>query len=289
MLCGVSRRSPRSLLASLSFFAAALATVNSVSSPLSQLILDGGSPACKTVIPEGMYLSGMFGLVISLYDAHAALTWYMTRIFDNPRYTASIYTARPTQTMHRAQKSPDPAADVVTHSEVTRHMPYFLSGMTFSLGLLLSGMVSPLKVLGFLHFAWPAHWPMFDPSLAMVILLPNAFAWIYLRKRLATGCIPYSTDRMTERSPISLRPYLPWESWRVPSRSDIDWRLITGSVIFGIGWGLGGVCPGPAVVGLGEVAVGMLAGNERAGGYVMKGICSFLGAMILGMAAARLL
>jgi hypothetical protein len=69
-----------------------------------------------------------------------------------------------------------------------------------------------------------------------------------------------------------------WETWRVPNRKDIDWKLISGSVLFGVGWGLAGVCPGPAVVGL---AQGLLMGRGA------EKIALWLGAMVVGMALTR--
>jgi len=135
-----------------------------------------------------------------------------------------------------------------------KELPYFLSGLIFALGLQISGMLSPLKVISFLQpFS-----PTFDPSLAMVVIggvIPNMLHYVDLKKEAK----------------------LFWEEWRVPARRDIDWRLITGSVLFGLGWGLAGVCPGPALVGLSH---GLLNGSAaKVGGW--------LGAMVVGMAIGR--
>ncbi|HHV47474.1 MAG TPA: YeeE/YedE family protein [Rhodocyclaceae bacterium] len=103
-----------------------------------------------------------------------------------------------------------------------------LSGLIFGLGLLLSGMSHPAKVQGFLDItgAW-------DPSLAFTmagaigVAMPSFF-WAQQRSRTWLGL------------PLAL-----------PVNSRVDRRLVLGSVLFGIGWGLSGICPGPALVGLG--------------------------------------
>jgi len=119
-----------------------------------------------------------------------------------------------------------------------------LAGLVFGLGLLLSGMADPQKVLGFLDLA--GAW---DPSLALVmggaiaLGLPG-FAWARRRSRSLLG-----------------------EPMHLPARQAVDEPLLIGSALFGIGWGLAGYCPGPALVstaaGLGSAAIfsaAMLAG-----------------------------
>lgn len=120
----------------------------------------------------------------------------------------------------------------------------FAAGLVFGFGLLLSGMTDPGKVIGFLDVA--GAW---DPSLAFVMggaLLVAFFAYRLAGRRGTT----FLGDAL-----------------RLPQRRDVDLRLVAGSVVFGIGWGLAGFCPGPAVVSLGaghaEAAVfvaAMLAG-----------------------------
>jgi len=104
----------------------------------------------------------------------------------------------------------------------------FLAGLVFGLGLLLSQMVNPAKVLGFLDLfgAW-------DPSLMLVMAaaIPVAAVGFALARR---------------RPHPVLMP-----SFHLSSLTAIDGDLIGGAAIFGIGWGLVGFCPGPAVVALG--------------------------------------
>ena len=121
----------------------------------------------------------------------------------------------------------------------------FLAGLTLGVGLIVSGMISPSKVIGFLDLA--GHW---DPSLAFVMggaLLVSAagFAWAQHRGRAALGAEPLA----------------------LPARSPIDRQLLIGSTLFGVGWGIGGFCPGPGLVGVATLSpdavvftVAMLAG-----------------------------
>ncbi len=101
------------------------------------------------------------------------------------------------------------------------------AGLLFGLGLAVSRMVDPAKVLGFLDIsgAW-------DPSLALVMVGAAGTAMVGYRLALGRG-----------------RPLLA-DAFQLPTRTEIDVRLVTGAVIFGIGWGMAGVCPGPAVAGI---------------------------------------
>lgn len=101
----------------------------------------------------------------------------------------------------------------------------FASGLIFGLGLIISGMANPAKVLGFLDIA--GSW---DPSLAFVMggaVLVATAGFAVLRRR---------------RASLSGEP-LHW-----PTATRIDTRLALGSLVFGAGWGLAGFCPGPALV-----------------------------------------
>jgi uncharacterized membrane protein YedE/YeeE len=103
-----------------------------------------------------------------------------------------------------------------------------LAGLVFGLGLIVSGMADPAKVLGFLDLA--GAW---DPSLALV-----------MAGAIAVGLIAF---RIAGRRTSSLLG----EEMRLPAARRIDRRLVLGSLAFGIGWGLAGFCPGPALVALG--------------------------------------
>jgi len=103
----------------------------------------------------------------------------------------------------------------------------FLSGIIFALGLGISGMTQPEKVTGFLNIA--GDW---DPSLAFVML---GATMTYLIGNFAV---------LKRKSPLLGGTFI------LPSRTDIDRPLLVGSALFGLGWGLVGFCPGPALVAL---------------------------------------
>ena len=120
----------------------------------------------------------------------------------------------------------------------------FLVGLLFGLGLMLSGMTDPGKVLGFLDLA--GAW---DPSLALV-----------MGGAIAVGLAAFAVAK--KRTLTFLGGALYW-----PNNTAVDKRLVLGSLVFGGGWGLAGFCPGPAVVSLASgqpkaavFVVAMLAG-----------------------------
>ncbi len=129
----------------------------------------------------------------------------------------------------------------------------FGAGALFGVGLLVSGMANPAKVLNFLDLSaiYAGTW---DGSLAFVMIAAVAVAFIGFR--------------LARRRP---RPLLAAQFPAQPSPV-VDARLLVGACLFGLGWGLAGYCPGPALVGLG-------AGSPKAALFVL--------AMLAGMAAAR--
>jgi uncharacterized membrane protein YedE/YeeE len=111
-----------------------------------------------------------------------------------------------------------------------QYVAAFGTGLLFAVGLALSGMTLPSKVVGFFDFSEGL--TSWDPSLAFVMgggMLVYLPVW-----RLVKG---------------RARPLFD-ERWRLPTRKDIDGRLVLGAALFGIGWGLGGFCPGPALTSL---------------------------------------
>ena len=127
----------------------------------------------------------------------------------------------------------------------------FAVGLLFGIGLILSGMTDPGKVVGFLDL-----FGQWDPSLALVMggaIMVGVFAFAIAKKRTTTflgGAL------------------------HLPKSTDIDRRLVVGGLVFGAGWGLAGFCPGPALVSLG-------AGQPKAAVFVV--------AMLAGMYVFELL
>lgn len=102
------------------------------------------------------------------------------------------------------------------------------TGTLFGAGLVVSGMTLPSKVIGFLDVLGGA----WDPSLALV-----------MGGAIAVHAVVY---RLIQGRPSPLLA----ERWSLPTRKDIDSRLLFGAALFGIGWGIGGFCPGPGLVSL---------------------------------------
>lgn len=124
-------------------------------------------------------------------------------------------------------------------------------GLLFGLGLILAGMTDPSKVLGFLDLTG-----LWDPSLAFVMggaILVSLGAFTQAKKRTTSFL---------------------GGAMQLPTSRDIDKRLVTGSLLFGAGWGLAGFCPGPALVSVGT-------GNPKAVVFVL--------AMLAGMALFEML
>jgi uncharacterized protein len=127
----------------------------------------------------------------------------------------------------------------------------FVAGLIFGIGLIVAGMVNPAKILGFLDIT--GRW---DPSLAIVMV-----------GAIAVGLVAFALARRRTMSALGL-------PMQLPTASAIDARLVGGSLVFGIGWGLAGFCPGPAIVALG-------AGYTKAAVFVV--------AMLIGMSVFELI
>ncbi len=126
-----------------------------------------------------------------------------------------------------------------------------LAGLVFGLGLIVSGMANPAKVLGFLDLT--GRW---DPSLAFV-----------MAGAIAVAMVAFALARQRTSSILGAE-------MRLPSKRSIDRRLVGGSLLFGVGWGIAGFCPGPALVSLGMGQI--------------KGLV-FVAAMLAGMGVFELL
>lgn len=133
-----------------------------------------------------------------------------------------------------------------------------LSGGVFGFGLVVSGMTQPAKVIGFLNVGglWDAsRYGPWDASVAFVMG--------------GAVCVTLLAFFITPRPGKK-----PWftEAFQLPTRQDIDLKLVAGAVLFGVGWGLVGYCPGPALASL-------LTGGQDAAVFVM--------ALLVGMYGAR--
>ncbi len=124
----------------------------------------------------------------------------------------------------------------------------FISGVLFSVGLVISGMTNPKKVIGFLDIF--GEW---DYSLAFVMIgaiLVNFLVFTFVKKE----------------TPVC------GDGFSLPTKSSIDWKLITGSALFGIGWGIVGICPGPGIVNLTSLSSDfvLFVGSMMTGMFIFK-------------------
>jgi uncharacterized membrane protein YedE/YeeE len=202
MLCGMSRLSPFSIAAVATFFPVALITHHLAHPSLKTEMCPAGVPCYTPTYPSQQTATRLLLL--------AAVTILTARLL--PPIVAKA-SAKP-------DKQPNSPA-----RETTR----FLAGLEFGLGLQITGMAHPAKVLSFLSFPNLEVW---DPSMGLVILF---------------GIVPNLIENQIRGFK---NPPLFNNKFEFPVRTvkDIDWRLILGSAVFGIGWGLSGTCPGPAVL-----------------------------------------
>jgi uncharacterized protein len=143
---------------------------------------------------------------------------------------------------------------------ISRVVIAFFTGAVFAIGLVLSGMTQPAKVIGFLNvvglkngISWQAQAGHWDPSLGFVMagaVLVTLIAFCYAPKRL--------------------KPWLD-QSFHLPKLKAIDTRLVAGAALFGVGWGLVGYCPGSALASV----------------LVSSDAAIFVLAMVLGMFGAK--
>lgn len=125
----------------------------------------------------------------------------------------------------------------------------YLVGLIFGLGISMSGMANPAKVLNFFDVA--GTW---DPSLALVMGGAVVVTWLGYRWVLSRSKPIFETK------------------FSLPTRTDIDLKLVGGSLVFGIGWGLAGFCPGGALpaLGTGNTTVMMFVAALVAGIFVTR-------------------
>ncbi|WP_311066077.1 DUF6691 family protein [Halomonas sp. DWK9] len=112
----------------------------------------------------------------------------------------------------------------------------YLAGLLFGLGLAMSGMTDPARVLGFLDItgAW-------DPTLIFVLGAAVGTTFVGYRLVFARGTPLFSTK------------------FQLPTKQELDAKLLGGAALFGVGWGLSGYCPGPAIASVGGLTLPLLA------------------------------
>jgi uncharacterized membrane protein YedE/YeeE len=208
MLCGLPRLSGRSATAVATFFPVAILTHHLVHPTLYTEACPGNAPCYTPVYPS---LATTASLVLL-----ATLSVIAARTI--PNLIASTAASQGIQ-----------GKDHVDSRSHARRATQFFSGLLFALGLHISGMAHPAKVASFLSFPVMQHW---DPSLALVILF---------------GVLPNLIE--IQRTGFSKPPSFS-KSFSLPTKTfkDVDSKFVAGAAAFGVGWGLTGTCPGPAVL-----------------------------------------
>jgi len=245
-ICGLPRRSLRSLTAVCSFMATGAVTAyitRVYRGSLSALFSAEGVSKLVPGFANAADLSAAIRPV--LYILGGAFVAF--KMIATKNSLAVIKSAE-------LRSAPKGAYDEPT---ISSHVGHFGAGALFGLGLGVSGMTDPSRVQGFLDFTRPTGW---DPTLAGVMgggVLLNLLTFEYMRRNdHASSCPGFVFDKHEKNTKI-------------------DTKLLVGSGIFGVAWGLGGMCPGPALVSsVGAISQGV--GNGAA--------AIFMPFMFLGMA-----
>lgn len=230
MLCGLSRLSGRSAIAVATFFPVALITHHLVHPTLYTEACPGNVPCYTPVYPSPNTAVRLILL--------AALTSLTARIV--PGYVAKDRSPRST---NNTKQQPTEAL------LVARVATSFFSGLLFALGLHISQMSHPAKVASFLSFPVWKHW---DPSLALLMLF-GVLPGLFENRLLGFDAPPKFADNFS----------LPTKNFQ-----DVDMKFIAGAATFGVGWGLTGTCPGPAVL---RACYQPLWGALWIGGFLLGG------------------
>lgn len=210
MLCGLARRSGRSLVAVATFFPVAIVTHHLAHPTLYTDACPTDTPCYTPVYPSSSTALSLVALA-----------------------TLSILAARTVPKLIAQQSPPPQSTPDKQHPgdalAPARSATHFFSGLLFALGLHVSQMAHPAKVASFLSFPALTHW---DPSLMLVLVfgvLPNLI----------------EIQRKGFTAPPAFAP-----KFALPEKTiaDVDARFVAGAAAFGIGWGLTGTCPGPAVL-----------------------------------------
>ncbi|KAF2464933.1 YeeE/YedE family integral membrane protein-like protein [Lindgomyces ingoldianus] len=203
MLCGLSRLSGRSIVAVSTFFPVAMITHHLAHPSLLTDVCEAGVPCYTPTYPSTATIISLVVLTAGTILA----AQFLPPLIDSFSETDCKF-------------NPDAPARLATQ---------FFSGLEFALGLHITGMASPGKVLSFLSFPNLKAW---DPSMGLVIIfgiLPNL--------------IEIQAKGFTQPPCFNEKFELPKKTLK-----DTDWKFVLGAAIFGLGWGLTGTCPGPAVL-----------------------------------------
>lgn len=185
-------------------------------------------PSRLTPVETNLWLIALAGLLVGYGSSREQLyvwswhLWYFTTLSAFTGSNSSLYG-------RRNYNSSNHAVCLLGMKQNHHYLYKFLLGLMFGLGLIISGMIYPAKVIGFLNI-----FGVWDPSLAFVMLggitvYTTVFHFLHVKK--VDTLLGYTKS--------------------LPLKTHLDKKLIIGAVLFGVGWGLAGYCPGPALVSFG--------------------------------------
>jgi len=213
MICGIARLSKRSFVATAIFF-----TIPVIMAKIgtARMVNEWFSPEKSTNFTEGLQVSFPTAAYLSFLITYTAIV----ELFYGLVFFLGLS---------------DRIKDG-TKAHLDGYFLPFINGFIFGSGLVISGMTSPIKVIGFFDLFGP----YFDPSLICVVITAIIPCTIVFQKVI----IP--------RAAYGQKP-LVHDQFHLPSPTQIDWKLVVGSAIFGIGYGLIGICPGPFITNIGSL------------------------------------
>jgi hypothetical protein len=227
MLCGLSRLSSRSAAAVAIFFPSAILAHHLAHPTLYTTVCPGTTPCYTPVYPSLRTTACLLVLAsTTILAARFAPDIVADLASSSPTSSAD---ATPTTTTITTTTTSKPPPSTTTPYAPARETSQFFTGLLFALGLQISQMSHPAKVASFLSFPALHAW---DPSLALVLVfavLPNA---LLVRAK--------GFDAPPRFAP----------AFQLPTKGlrDVDATFVAGAAAFGVGWGLSGTCPGPAVL-----------------------------------------
>lgn len=232
-ICGLGRESPRSLAAVLTFMAAAIGTVFLT------------SPTSTTMAKYTKFLRTDKATPFDSRLGYIAISVIMTALIGFPlRY----YTSKKQSS---ASTKPDNVVDGNSNSQLpTKELQKIpgavLSGSLFGTGLAVSGMVLPSKLHGFLDVTALSD-GSWDPTLACVMGAGVVVSWFSYQLVPGFSRLFESSKNETGKGCNTFNCPINASTFHVPNNRTVDWKLLCGQVLFGVGWGLGLLCPGPAL------------------------------------------
>jgi len=218
-LCGLPRRSLRSLVAVVTFM-----STGAITAYICHLPSVRPSLLSHHTLPRHQYLQSSTSVAMIAMIAGRYLNLFDT---ISSRGSSQGIASKPIR------------------SSLSVHAASLLCGFSFGVGLIVSGMCSPSRVIRFLDFSSSDGW---DPTLMSVLMsgvLINSVSFhVFKYSKLQVVCEPRRDLGASLHMGLE-RPNL-----------EINWRLLVGSALFGIGWGIAGICPGPGLVSLGALSDG---------------------------------